>query len=237
MLETKYKGYFVDDKGNVYSNKSGELKQMRTQISKYGYVRVKLFVERGKSRVFFVHRLVYETYVADVPKGMQIDHINGVKTDNNLSNLELVTPSENRQRCCDMKLQNFKKLVDDDTLVKMILEAVECGNKDKVSRKYGLGRNFLSQVFLKQGRKDIWEREELKHIDPSMKFTRPRTIDDDTLVKMILEVDDGAIREHVSLKYGRHKNYIGQVLNGKSRQYIWDDPRLAHIAHKYKTRV
>ena len=237
MLETKYKGYFVDELGNVYSKKSGTIKQMKTQISKTGYVRVKLFVEKGISRILFVHRLVYVTYINDIPQGMQIDHVNGIKTDNRLSNLELVTPSENRQRCCDMGLQNFNKIIDDDTLVKMILEAIECQNKDLVSRKYNLGRNFLCQVFSKQTRKYIWERPELKHVDSFKKFNRPVTIDNDTLVKMILEVDAGSVREHVSIKYGCHKNYIGQVMNYKKRKYIWNDERLSHIAHKYIKRV
>jgi hypothetical protein len=43
-----------------------------------------------------VHRLVYESFVGPIPSEMQINHINGVKNDNRLENLEVVSASENK---------------------------------------------------------------------------------------------------------------------------------------------
>lgn len=42
-----------------------------------------------------VHRIVWESVHGPIPDGLQINHINGIKTDNRINNLELVTPSEN----------------------------------------------------------------------------------------------------------------------------------------------
>ena len=42
-----------------------------------------------------VHRLVYMTFVDEIPEGMQIDHIDGDASNNNLDNLRCVTPKEN----------------------------------------------------------------------------------------------------------------------------------------------
>ena len=42
-----------------------------------------------------VHRLVYETFVGEIPNGYEIDHINTIRDDNRLENLRCVTRFEN----------------------------------------------------------------------------------------------------------------------------------------------
>ncbi len=42
-----------------------------------------------------VHRIIYETFIGEIPKGYEIDHINTIRNDNRLTNLRLVTHKEN----------------------------------------------------------------------------------------------------------------------------------------------
>lgn len=42
-----------------------------------------------------VNKLVWETFVGDVPDGYELDHINTIRTDNSVDNLKLVTHKEN----------------------------------------------------------------------------------------------------------------------------------------------
>ena len=44
------------------------------------------------------HHLIWETFVGPRKKGMEIDHLNGDKLDYRPSNLQEVTPAENRRR-------------------------------------------------------------------------------------------------------------------------------------------
>ena len=44
---------------------------------------------------YAVHRLVAETFIGPIPEGCQIDHISRDKSANMLSNLRIVTPSQN----------------------------------------------------------------------------------------------------------------------------------------------
>lgn len=49
-----------------------------------------------KCRTFIVHRLVWEVFKGQIPKGYQIDHIDGNSSDSRLCNLRLATPSQNQ---------------------------------------------------------------------------------------------------------------------------------------------
>lgn len=51
--------------------------------------------KEGKRVLTMMHRFIYEYAIDTIPHGMWIDHVNGNRLDNRLSNLKLVTPSEN----------------------------------------------------------------------------------------------------------------------------------------------
>jgi len=59
-----------------------------------GYVFVNLY-SQGKRRCHKIHKIVAESFLGSRPLGKQINHKNGNKEDNNLNNLEWVTPKEN----------------------------------------------------------------------------------------------------------------------------------------------
>lgn len=95
--------YFISKTGEIISCVYENIKLLKPTKTHDGYLSVRM-VKDGKPRGFFIHRLVIMTYVLksyDWPKGMVTDHINGIKNDNRVENLELVTNQENIRRAFD----------------------------------------------------------------------------------------------------------------------------------------
>lgn len=89
-----YPNYLVSDQGNVVRKKDGLIIEQYPQKSGYNYV----WLDRGHGRhTVPVHRLVAIAFHGDegYAKGLFVDHINTVRSDNRACNLRWVTPKEN----------------------------------------------------------------------------------------------------------------------------------------------
>lgn len=66
-----------------------------------GYIRAIGY--RGQVRGY-AHRIVWQVLHGPIPQDMVINHKNGIKTDNRIQNLEMVTPNENHQHAIALGL-------------------------------------------------------------------------------------------------------------------------------------
>ena len=86
-----YPDFLINEKGVIVNQKT---KKQIAQSDRNGYRRAYLRNDEGRS-IFSVHKLVYETFVDPIPENTLIDHIDGNRANNNISNLRLVSQSEN----------------------------------------------------------------------------------------------------------------------------------------------
>ena len=85
--------YSVSDTGEVRNDKTNKLLKLSMQ---QGYYHVTLSINK-KAKRFRVHRLVAEAFIPNLENKPYVNHIDGCRSNNNLYNLEWVTPSENTQ--------------------------------------------------------------------------------------------------------------------------------------------
>lgn len=99
--------YYISEWGEIWNSKN---KKILSPEIRNGYKRVSI----GGSR-YSVHCLVYEAFVGEIPEGCVIDHIDGNRANNNISNLRFITQSENMKNAmknghkCQVPVLQFDK--------------------------------------------------------------------------------------------------------------------------------
>lgn len=94
-----YEGYLISSIGRIKSIRFGKVRIMNPSLNCYGYLQLPLpSNKKYKNRT--IHQMVAVAFLNHVPCGLKlvVNHINGIKTDNHVENLEIVTNRKNTER-------------------------------------------------------------------------------------------------------------------------------------------
>ena len=84
--------YQIGVDGSIINTETGRI--LKQQLSR-GYSTIQLYDSEGKPKKFRVHQLVAQTFIPNHLNRSEVNHKDGVKTNNHVGNLEWVTPKEN----------------------------------------------------------------------------------------------------------------------------------------------
>lgn len=122
---------FITDEGLV-KGPSGKIRKLRTD--RYGYLRVNISVGDYKQKTVTVHRLVADCF--DIPgEGNTIDHVDGNKSNNSISNLQRVPAAQN----CSLDFKRGNR----SQCHPIIVEGQEFYSKREAARTLNIDRTKL----------------------------------------------------------------------------------------------
>jgi len=216
MVEIKkIPGYFISKIGEVIS------KRNKTPIKHYnnhaGYKFVVVHINNTIKR-FSLHRLLAEAFIPNPENKPMINHINGVKTDNRLENLEWVTAKENCQHAWDTGLRfpidvsgikNPNSILTNEDVIAIHYFLTKSIKVNILMKKYKVSKSTIMSI--KTGTQ--WKNLNL----PIITEGRASSVS----IKMIKEVEklllNTTIRE-INRKLGYSRQVIKKIKDGKYKE-------------------
>jgi len=151
-----YPGYSITEDAEVWSYRQLKARKLKprktTQNGKYLQVslyhkncKVILNKRNHKKKLpdqVYIHRIMWETYKGEIPQGMTVDHIDNNPKNNHISNLQLMTQSQNSTKgnayCRRDDLWNNRDEV--------ILKCKELGSQRKTAEFYNCSEVTMHRV-------------------------------------------------------------------------------------------
>lgn len=162
----------VSTRGRIFSKRTNRILQASTLKTGYLGVSSRIGGRKGKTICLKVHRVVAVAFVLNPNNLPCVNHIDGVKGNNSVDNLEWVTHSENVRHARDTGLCYYPNVFDDgassskrEKLTKEEVEYIRSVYKphDKefgarpLARKYGVDHSCIHRL---ASRKNYITREE-----------------------------------------------------------------------------
>lgn len=141
--------YGASENGSVYGSRGYELSPI---LHHTGYTVITVR-RSGVQKQLMIHRFIWETLVGEIPEGLVLNHKNGIKTDNRLCNLELVTTKENIDHAWNVlgrvsvkgEDKPQSKITEAEAVDIIMLCKIGLSNKE-IGVKYNLHPNYISLI-------------------------------------------------------------------------------------------
>jgi hypothetical protein len=151
--EANDEGYVISLEKDLYCGHPGSQPQKRKERilkgrpNKKGYLSVVLY-KGGKQFTFRINRLIWIVFKGEIPEGMEVNHINAIKTDNRLVNLELTTRQQNMDHAVKLDLLPHKKLYQNEIQEIKDMYLIHKINQRAIAVKFNVCQQTISKIIV-----------------------------------------------------------------------------------------
>lgn len=151
-----FNDYLVDIEGNVYSNKNNNFIKLKPIITKYGYCEVELYGNKRKR--FKIHQLVALTFIPNPSNLPQVNHEDGNKKNNHVSNLKWCDSLYNLTHARETRLntsippsngkgeKNSRSILTENKVLEIREKASKGKTHKELSKEYGVATSTISGI-------------------------------------------------------------------------------------------
>tara|TARA_R110000796_G_scaffold101403_2_gene210086 strand:+ start:404 stop:874 length:471 start_codon:yes stop_codon:yes gene_type:complete len=130
-----YENYLIYEDGRVWSKKR---KIFMSPSKNYkGYLRIGL-CKNSKSKRFYIHRLIALHYIPNPNNKSEVDHINNIRNDNRVENLQWLTSQENLDKIFRISNTGEKYISYDKIQNRYYIEKKKCFRTTLSCKNYTL---------------------------------------------------------------------------------------------------
>ena len=136
------RNYFIDEQGNVFNEVTGKyLKPYRTPK---GYLTVDICVDVGRKN-FLVHRLMGFVFLGlELNSKLQINHKDGNKGNNFLSNLEIMDNRENSNHA--VTIHSNKRMLDPSVVLEIVAHRRAGKGPTEIAKMYNTTSDTVCNI-------------------------------------------------------------------------------------------
>ncbi|AXF39879.1 HNH homing endonuclease [Bacillus phage vB_BthS_BMBphi] len=155
---SSHPNYSINTNGDIKNNKTGKLRKLILNKHRGGYLQCNLWKNNSET-MFYPHRLVATYFIREGREHEQVNHLDGNKLNNHVSNLEWVSPSENTLHAYITGLNrnkgencNLSKLT--DIQISNIIALRGKGiSQQSVAKEFGIAQSYVSMLWGRKRRK------------------------------------------------------------------------------------
>jgi hypothetical protein len=207
---------------------------MRGWLDIGGYRKYSITFDDGTRKEFPAHRLVALAYIDNPDNKQFVNHINGVKTDNFVDNLEWVTPSENNYHAYQTGLSCGKRpTADVETLtgeytesyrdsefteeqIRGVCELLSQGYRDvDISRMLEFPRRVINYI-----RHNEFPNFSEVIAEYNFSFSKEDRMSPEMVIAICKELENGVRVMELSRKLGLDRKKVGNIRSRKTFKEI-----------------